>query len=358
MRFSIFRVSAVAGALVAAVSASALPQSLTKRADACNNSPTLCDRAYNEVTYLGAHNSYAMRDDSTEDSLFGNQYLNATVALDAGLRLLQAQTHEGNATLELCHSRCDMLDAGPLENWLAKINAWMDKNPNEVVTLVVVNSDNAPASEFNSVLKSSGLANKAYKSTSSSPPTSWPTLQRMIDDNQRLVLFVTNIEYSQDAPSVLPEFDFVFETAYEVTEISGFNCTVDRPSSVSDAATAIEGNYLSLVNHFKYQQVLGADLTDVSAIDTVNSASTSEEGALGVHLEQCHKQWNAVPNFVLVDFWNKGDAMAAVDSINGIKDATGRTEDDGTSAAGRAGADKMVYGAFAAFSVSVAMLLV
>lgn len=348
---------------MAAITASALPQSHDKRANACNNSPTLCERHYNEVTYLGAHNSYALRDESTDGSLFGNQYLNATLALDAGLRLLQTQTHEGNSTLELCHSSCDMLDAGPLENWLTKINAWMDENPNEVVTVIVVNSDSAPPSEFNRVLQSSGIANKAYQSTTGAPSGSWPTLQKMIDDNQRFVLFVTNIDYSADAPSVLPEFDFVFETAYEVTEISGFNCTVDRPSKITDGATAVSSNYLSLANHFKYQQVMGdIQLPDVETIETVNSASTEEQGNLGLHLQQCNQEWNSVPNFVLVDFWNEGEPLAAVDTMNKIKDATGRTEaksgDDDTSAAGRVGAGRMGYGVLAAFALPAAMLLV
>lgn len=40
---------------------------------ACNNSPELCSRQYNNVTYLGARNSPFLRDDTTDFSTSGNQ---------------------------------------------------------------------------------------------------------------------------------------------------------------------------------------------------------------------------------------------------------------------------------------------
>lgn len=165
--FSSVRSIAAAGAL--ATIANALPQPQNGNgggggggSTACNNSPSLCNRAYNEITHLGAHNSYALRDDSTGDSLSGNQYLNATVALDAGLRLLQLQTHQGDTPLQLCHSSCDLLDAGPLEDFLGDVNTWMNANPNDVVTLIIVNSDEASPEEFNQALQGSGIGDKAY----------------------------------------------------------------------------------------------------------------------------------------------------------------------------------------------------
>lgn len=354
--------SYAAGAALAAV-AHALPQPQATNepssSSACNNSPSLCDKAYNKITHLGAHNSYALRDDSTGDSLSGNQYLNATVALDAGLRLLQLQTHSGDTTLQLCHSSCDLLDAGPLEDWLVKINDWMNDNPNDVVTLIIVNSDSATPEDFNQALQGSGIGDKAYTPTSTEATGDWPTLQSMIDQNTRLVTFVTNLDYSQSAPAILPEFDFVFETAFEVTELNGFNCTLDRPSNLDSAASALSSNYLSMVNHFKYQEITaGIQLPDVDTIGTVNSASTDEQGALGTHLSQCNQEWGAQPNFVLVDFWDEGDTVVATDRINNVDDAEGRKKAQGgggTSAGARIGGRE--YGALVAFFSAAVFLI-
>lgn len=116
----------------------------------CNNSPSLCDCTYDSITHLGAHDSSFVRDASTGWTTFGNQYYNSTVQLDAGVRLLQAQVHmtttkSGKQELRLCHSYCALSDIGRSSSWLIEISTWMDRNPNNVVTLLLVNGDDISA---------------------------------------------------------------------------------------------------------------------------------------------------------------------------------------------------------------------
>ncbi|KAF4995293.1 hypothetical protein FDECE_12855 [Fusarium decemcellulare] len=359
--------SFAAGALAAASAAYALPQSNSGSGSgsstACNNSPELCDRNYNNITHMGAHGSSFIRDsDLGSLGLAGNQNHNATDALDAGIRLLQAQVHKENSTLRLCHTSCEILDAGPLVDWLSAVNDWMGSNPNEVVTILLVNSDDASPAEIGKTFNDSGIADIAYTPSSEGPQGDWPTLQSMIDDKKRVVAFATNIDASTDYPFLMPEFDYVFETAFEVTSLSGFNCSLDRPSKLDDSASALSSNYLSLVNHFKYQSLsTGTDffIPDVSNIDITNSDSTSEDGNLGKHLAQCQKDWGVVPNFVLVDFFEKGEVLAAADKMNGISDAAGReefsSEDD--SSMGNGPDRRLGMGALTAF-IAAAVLLV
>ncbi|PNY27904.1 Uncharacterized protein TCAP_02152 [Tolypocladium capitatum] len=360
--------TAVAAALVAVAGVQAAPQTASAAGNetsvagtrACNNSPSLCGRQYNQITYLGAHDSSFLRDKSTGNSLAGNQFKNATDALDAGLRLLQAQVHKPNSTLKLCHTSCGLLDAGPLESWLAAVNGWMAKNPNEVVTLVLVNSDNAPASDFDSVFQRSGISALGYKSTTTGPTGNWPTLDTMISQGTRVVSFVTNIQYSSSMPYLLPEFDFVFETAFEVTELTGFNCTLDRPSRAGPATAALSKNFMGLVNHFK-DQSLGSNILvpDVDRIDVVNSPATSADGNLGQHLQTCRTQWNQRPNFVLVDFWDRANPIEAVDSMNGLSATTGRksasSSDRSTGSA--TNSRNLEYGAMVAFLTATLLLV-
>ncbi|KAG5993608.1 hypothetical protein E4U43_003454 [Claviceps pusilla] len=370
----------VLAALVTAAAAGAHPQAQmasgsttagsTSTDQPCNNSPLLCGRAYSAVTHMGAHNSAFMRDDSTSNSLSGNQFQNATLALDAGLRLLQVQVHKLNSTLELCHSSCALLDAGPLEAWLSAIHGWMVANPRDVVTLLLVNSDGAPASDFAPVFERSGLAAMAYDPASDSRSFPWPTLQDMITANTRLVTFITNIHASPAAPYLMPEFSHVFETRYQISDLAGFNnCTVARPSRAAPADQGLASGYLSLVNHFKYQRVFaGFRIPDVDSIDLVNSPDTTALGNLGTHLQQCKTEWKRVPNFVLVDFWNRGNVTAALDAMNGVTDAVGRRtvvleqqqqqqqqqQQDHESGVSRPRLD--AYGALVAFSAFVVLL--
>lgn len=329
----------------------------------CNNSPNLCDRQYNNVTYLGAHDSAFLRDDSTDNSISGNQYLNATKALDAGLRFLQAQVHDQDGTLELCHSSCSLLDAGSLQDWLALISDWMAGNPNDVVTILLVNADSKDADTFGQAFNGSGIADYAYTPTTTEATSQWPTLGNMISNNQRLVTFITNIDPTTNYPYIMSEFDYIFETAYEITELTGFNCTLDRPSRLDSAANALSSSYMSLVNHFKYQG-LGSDilLPDVDSIDVVNSASTSTAGNLGLHLQDCTSEFGTIPNFVLVDFWSAANPLDAVDNTNDLSEADikGRTaassdDDDDNAAISLNG--NMGRGALLAFFAAALMLV-
>ncbi|KAJ6446449.1 PLC-like phosphodiesterase [Purpureocillium lavendulum] len=359
--------SAVVAALALVAGVQAAPQSTTPGnttsnagSKACNNSPELCSRQYNNITHMGAHDSSFLRDASTGNSIAGNQFKNATAALNAGIRLLQAQIHKPNTTLEMCHTSCSLLDAGPLETWLAAVNDWMVANPNEVVTLLLVNSDKAPASDFGAVFEKSGIAKLGYKPQTTSATTNWPTLDTMIGQGTRVVSFITNMDYSASTPYLLPEFDFVFETPFEVTQLTGFNCTVDRPSRANPATTAIGNGWMGLVNHFKYQSLASNIMVpDVDRIDVVNSAATTADGNLGKHVQQCKSEWSKQPNFVLVDFWDKGDPMAAADALNGVSGASGRKTSSNETSTGSAAANgrRLGYGALLAF-LSAALLLV
>lgn len=298
---------------------------------ACNNSPDLCGRKYNNVTHMGAHDAAFLRDSSTSNSVAGNQYYNATKALSAGIRLLSAQVHNSNGTLELCHTTCSLLDAGSLESWLSSIKYWLDNNPNEVVTLILVNSDDEDVSSFGAVYDSSNISTYGYTPSTTSATTDWPTLQTMIDDGTRLVSFVAAINYSSTYPYLLNEWDYVFETAYEITSYTDFNCSLDRPTSLSSASAAISSGYLPLMNHFLYKSLTSTTmLPNVDDIDTTNSANSSLSGSLAWEAYQCDSEWGQAPTFALVDFYSEGPAVDTADNINGIT-PTGRTNETSSS---------------------------
>lgn len=290
----------------------------------CNNSPDLCGRAYNTITHMGAHDVAFLRDASTGNSIAGNQFLNATYALEGGLRLLQAQVHVKDGALRLCHTTCDILDAGPLQTWLAAVSAWMDAHPDDVVTLLLVNPDNADVGLFGTDFSGSGIAKYGYVPASATATGFWPTLDALISANTRLVTFIASVAASSAYPYLLPEFAYVFETAFEVTTKDGFNCDLDRPTAAGTAAQAVAANYLPLVNHFLYN-TLGNNILipDVSEVNNTNSPSTTAQGALGLHATTCKTTWGVKPVFMLVDFWDKGPAVDTADLLNGIT-ATGR----------------------------------
>lgn len=222
----------------------------------------------------------------------------------------------------------------------------MDSNPNEVVTLLLVNSDNNSTSTFGSVFSASGIDKYGYTPTTTTGPQAvWPTLQTMISANTRLVTFIASIDYSTAFPYLLPEFSYAFETPFSVTSLSAFTCDLDRPSSLAPAGptAALRAGYLSLQNHFvDTAEALGIQVPDVTDIATTNSPGLNATGSLGAEAKRCAAQWGTKPTFILVDFWNVAGPIAAVDALNGIT-ASGRMSvsqavlPQSTSGAGRVG---------------------
>ena len=301
-----------------------------RQATACNNSPDLCSKSYSSIAQLGAHDSPFLRDASTGDSTSGNQYFNSTVQLSAGVRLLTAQVHQSSDQWHLCHTSCDLLDAGLLSTWLSEIKTWMDNNPNDVVTVLLVNSDNATPAELAGEFTNSGITKYAYTPPSiSSAPASWPTLQTLISDGTRLLTFVASLDESAiDSTNsyLMDEFTFIFENPFTNTSPSNFTCLPDRPSGVrGDISTALSDNLMPLMNHFlDSSELFGVDVPNVGAIGTTNSPGNAA-GALGLAATQCQTAYGKVPNFLLVDFFDQGPAIKTVDNLNGITNPVGRT---------------------------------
>ena len=138
------------------------------------------------------------------------------------------------------------------------------------------------------------------------------------------------------------------ETNERLTE-AGIEVIAHR--RLGTAAEAYAAGYMGLVNH-----MLGTTLTssiyvpDVDAILTTNSAGTDAGSSLGTLVATCGAQWPAKPQFVLVDFWDKGDVMAVADKANGLSSGsiTGRKSpsDDGDSSDGvcRSSGQRLVLG--------------
>lgn len=151
----------------------------------CNGHTELCDRKYSNVTFVGAHDSSFVG-----RLIADNQLESVTKQLSGGIRYLTAQTHKKDDAIELCHTSCLLLDAGPLQNYLSDIKAWMDGNPNEVVTLLLTNEDAIDVNKFSDAFKTAGLDTYAYNPDAELSMDEWPTLGTLVSNKQRLVVFM------------------------------------------------------------------------------------------------------------------------------------------------------------------------
>lgn len=92
---------------------------------------------------------------------------------------------------------------------------WSGQALTPVVTLVIVNQANQPASAYASIFQAAKLDSKAYVPESASLSVSqWPTLGSLIDQGKQLVVFLNSQADFGAAPYLIDEFSNVWEDAY------------------------------------------------------------------------------------------------------------------------------------------------
>jgi hypothetical protein len=269
----------------------------------CNNYPEFCSRPYGNITEVAAHNSPFVKPGNAAS----NQALDVTTQLNDGIRLLQGQMHFQNSTPHFCHSSCEILDAGPITEYLGKVYDWVSTHPYDVVTILLENGDYNPVTQYVPFLEQTGLIQYAYL-----PPkipmaiTDWPTLGSMILNGKRVVFFM-DYEANQTAvPYILDEFSQMWETPFDPTNRS-FPCTIQRPPGLLPKDAPYR---LYMTNHnLNYDiSILGESLLvpNIPLLNVTNSNST-DFGTLGLSTQQCNDTWSYPPKFLNVDYYNVGN---------------------------------------------------
>ncbi|KAF8928109.1 PLC-like phosphodiesterase [Dissophora ornata] len=284
--------------------------SLVARSDAqqvCNGYAELCAKTYDKVAYATTHNAYAY---TPPGGLATNQDNDIPTQLKDGVRafMLDAySTPSGNTNdIELCHTSCELLDAGPLSKVFAQIKTFMDANPNEVITIFWENAGNLKPAQFQTVYTAAGLDKYSYAQTVDN--TTWPTLAQMISSGKRLLSFLDS-GADGSVPWLMAEYNFIFETPWQIEKGAAYPCTVDRPKN--------QRKQMYVLNHFVSGQFqLGGTTVDVPQPGAANQTNGPD---LTSHVNACQTTFKQIPNFVTVDFYEKGILLQTVAQVNGVK---------------------------------------
>lgn len=250
---------------------------------------------------MSAHNSPFVKIDNAAS----NQALAVTTQLDDGIRLVQGQMHFVNSTPHFCHTSCDILDMGPITEYLSEVYSWVSKHPYDVVTILLENGDFSPVTSYVPFIESTGLVSYAYL-----PPKipmgidDWPTLSSMILTGKRVVFFMDYDANQTAVPWMLDEFSQMFETPFDPTDRS-FPCNAQRPPNLSNEAAK---NLMYLTNHnLNYDiNILGDSLLvpDLPLLNVTNNVTGF--GSLGEGAETCYSDWGVAPKWLNVDYYDVG----------------------------------------------------
>jgi len=284
---------------------------LDKRDQLCNGHAELCDRKYGNTTFLGAHDSFA-----ASGNFFAfarTQEVDVQTQLMMGVRMLQAQAHMNREDLHFCHTSCSLFDGGKVLDYLAKVKHFLDRHPNEIITLILANPESVSTALWAPIFESSGLANMSYVPPQASMTRdTWPTLKEMLDAGQRLVVFMDKGAEDGSVPYILPQFNNMWEDVYDPTDPE-FPCSVDRVSSSVDPS-----QLLNLANHNLNFEIFPAK-RGFRIPFFFKAPKTNSISSIMQHGDHCAPLVNGNrPNFVLVDFVDIGQAVTAVAQLNGF----------------------------------------
>lgn len=293
---------------------------------ACNSYVEFCDRSYSNITYVAAHNApFAIKGNAASNQDYG-----IFAQLNDGIRMLQSETHSSNGEMRLCHTECDLLDAGSVEEWFANATTWLDEHPFEVVTFLLVNSnyaDDITSKDYVSAVETSGIQKYLYE-----PPKvpmalhDWPTTAELIISGKRVLMFMDYNANQTAVPYIMDQFSQLWETPYSPQNQS-FPCNQDRPPKLSNLDA---GNRMYMANHNLNTDIsIGSFsilLPNTVEINSTNAEDVGTFGSLGLAVQNCQgssltqellvlaieanfeptEQWTRPPNFLLVDYYNHG----------------------------------------------------
>jgi len=179
---------------------------------------------------------------------------------------------------------------------LTEVNDFLTEHSKEVVTIIFQNEGSNL--QLEKAITDAGLDSLTYIHDNNAE---FPTMQTMVNNNQRLVLFVER-NTTPRANYLMNAWSTIFDTKYTYSNINQFDCTINRGGSGSKD--------LYLVNHW-----LG---NAIGLPDSTQAPLANKRSVVSKRVQDCSIANSHFINFLGVDFYHIGDVKTVVDSINGI----------------------------------------
>ncbi|KNA22176.1 hypothetical protein SOVF_036280 isoform A [Spinacia oleracea] len=268
--------------------------------------------AFNKYSWLTSHNAFAMS--GTTKSATGSFLITGTNQEDSvssqlrnGVRGLMLDMYDFENNIWLCHSfggKCFNFTAfQPAINVLKEVQSFLQANPTEIITIII--EDYVTSSKgLTKVFNAAGLSKFMFPlSRMPKDGSDWPTVDDMVQKNQRLVVF-TSMKSKEASEGIAYQWNYMVENQYGDEGMIDGSCP-NRGESPPMNTTTVS---LVLMNYFP---------TNPNSTRACSENSGPLIKMMNTCFQQDGRRW---PNFIAVDYYQRNDgggASEAVDEANG-----------------------------------------
>jgi hypothetical protein len=214
--------------------------------------------------------------------------------LKDGIRALLLDVTYNDGETAACHGVCSF-GRTPHARILGDIRSFLQNHPHDVLTIIY--EDEISTADMESDFVDAGLIEYVYAHPAGAP---WPTLREMINAGTRLVVTAEN--GGKDSGWYRNIWNVAWETPYGFHSASDFKCNLNRGDRNAD---------LFLLNHW-----VNSSVTDLPSAE--KSIAANQIDVLLERATRCRSEGGQVPNFIAVDFYDRGDLFTVVDVMNGV----------------------------------------
>lgn len=276
------------------------------------------DRLYHEVTFLTAHNAFSNEEDGY---IQPQQKWGLKKQLENGIRGFMLDTHYSskvfckNNKIRLCHynAAITQMFLRPFKGKpttfiksLKIIKHFLEDNPKEIVTLFLENYTGL--NDIDNAIKKSGIDNLILKPSDWNPKTKfgWPHIKLLQKRNQRVIIFNQRGESNY----CFDEWSCHCENQYGTTDTN--RALKERAESMKAASNL---RHLYVMNYFPHFYVKPIQRINFNKINSEGTSRLLTKCITqGLFSKETYKK--RYPNFIAVDFANKGNLITLVNKIN------------------------------------------
>lgn len=225
------------------------------------------------------------------------------------LAVAYGSSDEQNGVIPFNHAILDP-SARPLFKVFADVGTFLTQNPHEIVTLILEDFTNNRAA-IAAAVHLGGVYSLVHTQPLDQP---WPTIGKMIQDNNRLVIFVrSENDHSpkENYPWLHDLWSFAWDTKWDFKKISDFkhDSIPNRGVEAFETRNAGPSNKLFIVYHF---------ITPLTGGSKHWAMKVNRTSVLQPRLRSLWKQAGHIPNFIQVDFFEypNNDIFTVVNRMN------------------------------------------